>query len=131
MRIYLTNIPEDWICESCQSKNVTASPCKVNQDSGRQASKRQRARAVTTGKVKFIPADEVIKLSSGNFPIKPRPANSTLLTQKASVGSKNIISEVPSLRLKSNPSIPKLPRNDGGYKNTMTDKHASLSLSKG
>ncbi|CAL0327599.1 unnamed protein product [Lupinus luteus] len=128
MRVYVPCIPEDWICESCQSTNDTTSPCKVNQDSGRQASKRQRG--ITTGKVKFIPEDEVIKLSSGNVPVKHRPGTSTFLTQKTSVGPKNIISKVPSTALKSNYSKSKLPR-VGVHRNSMTDKHAHLSQSKG
>ncbi|OIW15426.1 hypothetical protein TanjilG_12280 [Lupinus angustifolius] len=128
MRVYLTSIPEDWICESCQSTNDTASPSKVNQDCGRQASKRRRG--ITTGKVKFIPEDEVIKLSSGNLPVKHRPGTSTFLTQKTSVGSKNVISKTPSMALKSNYSKSKLPR-IGVHRNSATDKHAHLSQSKG
>ncbi|KAJ1402784.1 Zinc finger, FYVE/PHD-type [Sesbania bispinosa] len=150
MRIYRTDVPDDWICDSCQSKNGAASPCKVNQDFGLQTSKRQRA--VTTGKVKFLHEEEVIKLSFSNAPMKPIPANSTfLMTRKASVGSKNVISkissQIPSVGSKnviskissqtpkSNPGISmvlgKLPRNDVVHKNQMTDKHAFHSLSKG
>ncbi|XP_027339494.1 uncharacterized protein LOC113853193 [Abrus precatorius] len=135
MRINVLKLPEYWLCESCQAKHVTISPCKVNQDIDSQASK--RLRAVTTGKVKFLHEDEVIKLSSVQFSMKPITANSTLLTaRKASVGSKNIISKIPSLAPKLNPCItpPKVlgkrPRDGGAHKKLMTSQHASYSLTK-
>ncbi|RDY05096.1 hypothetical protein CR513_11091, partial [Mucuna pruriens] len=134
MQINTLIIPKDWLCESCQSECVATSPCKVNQDIGMSASKRQRA--VKTGKVRFLHEDEVIRLSSGNITLKPVPANCTLpTTRKASVGSKNVISKIPSLIPKSNPRIPppkvlgKLSRNEV-HKQPMTNQHASCSLSK-
>ncbi|KAK7304686.1 hypothetical protein VNO77_42572 [Canavalia gladiata] len=136
MRIFLSKVPEDWLCESCQSEHVTTTTCKVNHDIGLHASK--RLRAVKTGKVKFLHEDEVVKLSLGNFSMKPILANSTFLTnQKAFVGSKNVISNIPpSLTPKSNPPISppnvlgKLPRNGGVQKKPMTNQHASCPLSK-
>ncbi|XP_020236393.1 uncharacterized protein LOC109815968 isoform X2 [Cajanus cajan] len=119
MRINTLEIPEYWLCESCQSKGVSNSPPRVNQDIGQWASKMQRA--VRTRKVKFLHEDEVIKLSSG----------------KAFVGSKNVISKIPSLPPKPNPPISspkllgKLPRNDEVQKKRMTNQHASCSLTKG
>ncbi|TKY73309.1 Remodeling and spacing factor 1 [Spatholobus suberectus] len=119
MRVIARKIPKDWLCEPCQSKGVSNSLRKVNQDIGLRASKMQRA--VKTGKVKFLHEDEVIRLSSG----------------KASVGSKNVISKIPSQTPKSNPPISppkalgKLPRNEEVHKKPMTNQHASCSLSKG
>ncbi|TKY73311.1 hypothetical protein E2542_SST02063 [Spatholobus suberectus] len=135
MRINTMIIPKDWVCEACQSMGISTSPPKENQKVGSWASRRQQA--VKTGKVKFLNEDEVIRLSSGNFTLKPIPANCNLLTtRKASVGSKNVISKIPSLTPKSNPRISppkvleKLPRNDEVHKNPMNNQHASCSLSK-
>lgn len=121
MRIALTEIPEDWTCEACQSKNGTTSPCKVNQDFALQASKRKRA--VTTGKVKFLHEDEVIKLSTCNFSTKSIPASSTfLMTRKA---SKSVIPRVRTEKV-----IPNVIPRIGAQKDQITDQHAS-HLSKG
>ncbi|TKY73310.1 hypothetical protein E2542_SST02062 [Spatholobus suberectus] len=119
MRINTMIIPRDWVCEACHSKGVSTSPRKVNQNIGSWVSRRQQA--VKTGKVKFLPEDEVIRLSF----------------RKACVGSKNVISKIPSLTPKSNPHIspPKVrgkpPRNNEIHKKPMTNQHASCSLSKG
>lgn len=127
MRIGLTDIPDDWCCETCQAKNGTTSPCKVDQNFGPQAPKRQRD--VKAGKVKFLPEDEVIKLSSGNFPAKPiRGSSSFNIARKAPVASKTVVSKIPS---RTSPTVlGKLPIS-GAQRNKMTDKHASQSLSKG
>ncbi|XP_059443572.1 uncharacterized protein LOC132175600 isoform X2 [Corylus avellana] len=87
MWVNLQWIPEDWICESCLSNNIVSleasrkkdtirtmpldSPDVVCHESihtlgpssrGRASSRRQKT--VETGKVKFIPTEEVIRLSS-------------------------------------------------------------------
>jgi len=74
-----TIIPEDWLCEICQSKHDSTAPRKVNQVVGSWASSK-RNRSVRGGKVKYLDLDEVIRLSSG----------------KASAVSKNVISKIPS-----------------------------------
>ncbi|XP_057440018.1 uncharacterized protein LOC130731825 [Lotus japonicus] len=129
MRICLTDIPDDWCCETCQAKNGTTSPCKVDQNFSPQAPKRQRD--VKAGKVKFLPEDEVIKLSSGNFPAKPiRGSSSFNIARKAPVASKTVVSKIPSRTSPSPMVLGKLPIS-GAQRNQMTDKHASQSLSKG
>ncbi|CAJ1975421.1 unnamed protein product [Sphenostylis stenocarpa] len=120
IQISTTIIPKDWLCETCQSKHDSTSPHKVSQDVGSMSSKRQQS--VKRGKVKYLDLDEVIRLSSW----------------KASSGSKNFISKIPSLTPKSNPPIspPKVhgklpPRNDEVHKKPMTNQHASFSLFQG
>ncbi|KAL5191509.1 hypothetical protein HKD37_04G010778 [Glycine soja] len=127
MRFNTLIVPIDWICEPCKSKDVSTSPHEVNQGIGLRASKMRRP--VKTGKVKFLPEDEVIRLYSGNFPLAT--------TRKTSVGSKNVVSKIPSQTPKPYPCISppkvlgKLPRNDEVHKKSMTNQHASCSLSKG
>ena len=87
MEVNLQWIPEDWICESCLSNNIVSpeasrkidtirtmpldSPDVVCHESihtldpssqGRASSRRQKT--IETGKVKFIPTEEVIRLST-------------------------------------------------------------------
>lgn len=121
MQSYARIIPKDWICEPCQSKGGSNSLRKANHDMGSRDFKKRQA--VTTGKVKFLHEDEVIRLSSG----------------KPSVGTKKVISRIwkASLTPNSNPPISssqvfrKLPRNDEVNKKPMTNQHASFSSSKG
>ncbi|XP_052733147.1 uncharacterized protein LOC108330054 isoform X2 [Vigna angularis] len=118
IQINTTIIPKDWLCETCQPKHDSTSPRKVNQDVGSCASKRKQY--VKRAKVKYLDLDEVIRLSSA----------------KASGGSKNVISKIPSLTAKSIPPIlppkvlGKLPRNNEVHKKTMTNQHDSCSLFK-
>ncbi|KAL3016078.1 hypothetical protein AAZX31_06G193000, partial [Glycine max] len=86
-------VPIDWICEPCKSKDVSTSPRKVYQDIGLRASKMRWP--VETGRVKFLTENEVMRLSSANFPLP---------TTRKTVGSKNV-SKIPSLTPKSYPSI--------------------------
>ncbi|XP_062115405.1 PHD finger-containing protein 6-like isoform X2 [Humulus lupulus] len=71
-------VPEDWICESCQSVSdsvlmesgkkdeaVTIAMSKGQLSVSQLHSKKQKP--VETGKVKFIPHEEMIKLSSETF----------------------------------------------------------------
>lgn len=119
IQINTTIIPKDWLCETCQPKHDSTSPHKVNQEFSAWASKRKPS--VKRAKVKYLDLDEVIRLSSA----------------KASGGSKNVISKIPSLTAKSNPPIlppkvlGKLPRNNEVLKKTMTNQHDSCSLFKG
>lgn len=143
MRINLMEVPDDWLCEACQSKNATTSPCKVNQDFGLQTSKRQQSfKTGRVGKVKYLHEDEVIKLSSFNFSTKPSQACSSLpMIRKAIPGSstlplsrrasKSVIPKIPTMTLKPNPCIAsmehrKFPRS-GVHKDPITDQHASSS----
>ncbi|XLU75661.1 hypothetical protein S245_034714 [Arachis hypogaea] len=133
MKTILSSIPEQWTCDSCQPKRETPSRCKGNRNLEWQARKRQRP----TGKVKFLPTDEAMKLSTGSPPSKLIPAKSNLLvTRKTSVKSKNLISRSPSLPPNSNHSnspiaLEKPPRNDGVSKKPVTYQHASHLISKG
>jgi hypothetical protein len=88
MCINLRWIPEDWICESCLSNNLVSPEVGRNKDivrtmpldppdvvcnvsmhtsgpSSRGQAYPRRQKPVETGKVKFIPTEEVIRLSSG------------------------------------------------------------------
>ncbi|KAK8323088.1 hypothetical protein V6Z12_A12G210400 [Gossypium hirsutum] len=105
MRVVVRDGLEDWICEGCLSKNdinslnsgqaenVLDSSTKIYFDLWGQVP-RKRQKAIETGKVKFLPTEEVIKLSSGlplpkralpsnsNSGSKPVPANFTLSPSK-------------------------------------------------
>ncbi|KAL2340699.1 hypothetical protein Fmac_008639 [Flemingia macrophylla] len=111
MRNNTLEIPIYWLCESC---GVSNAPRKVNQNI---APKMQRA--VKTGKVKYLPQDDAVRLRSG----------------EASVASTIVISKIPSLPPKRNPSISsskvlgKLSGNEVHRK--MTIQHASCPLSNG
>ena len=71
-------VPEDWVCESCRSvcdsvlmesgkkdEAVTRAMSKGESLVSQLHSKKQKP--VETGKVQFIPHEEIIKLSSGSF----------------------------------------------------------------
>jgi hypothetical protein len=139
-------VPDFWICETCKSNSGSTSSCKVKQDSGLQASRRQHSVGKgPLGKVKYLDVDEVIKLSSSKVSMKPTPPRSSLpmsrmasqgssnflMTRRDIFASKSVIPKNPSLTRKPNPSIspmahPKFPRN-GVQKNSMTDQRASPS----
>ncbi|KAA3463280.1 Histone deacetylase superfamily [Gossypium australe] len=113
MSVVVRDDLEDWICEGCLSKNdinslnsgqaenVLDSSTKAYFDLWGQVP-RKRQKAVETGKVKFLPTEEVIKLSSrlplpkkafpsnSNSGSKPVPANFTLSPSKrVFMGSKD------------------------------------------
>ena len=100
-------VPIDWICEPCKSKDVSTSPRKVYQDIGLRASKMRWP--VETGRVKFLTENEVMRLSSANFPLP---------TTRKTVGSKNV-SKIPSLTPKSYPSISHLLKYLGSIQEMM------------
>ncbi|GAU12729.1 hypothetical protein TSUD_122210 [Trifolium subterraneum] len=147
MRNNLMEVPDYWLCETCESKSGSTSSCIVKQDSGLQASRRQHSvRKGPLGKVKYLDVDEVLKLSGGNFTVKPTPSRSSLsmsrmaspgssnfrMTGRDFVASKSVIPKNPSLTLKPNPRISstahwKFPRN-GVKKNPMIDQRASPSI---
>lgn len=134
---------EDWICEGCLSKNdinslnsgqaenVMDSSTKVYFDLWGQVP-RKRQKAVETGKVKFLPTEEVIKLSSllplpkrafpsnSNSGLKPVPANFTLSPSKrVFMGSKYAGPCYNPIKVRRNPTFLQLgsdnvPRGRGG-----------------
>lgn len=164
MRIFLGIVPEVWFCESCHSRNDTISPKYLGNkifsgdlgldvsdvtdhenthstspykkhSAGRQASSSSQ-KVVGTGKVKFIPAEEAIRLSCGDLSSKTFLANYYAhKTWKTNGQFKKVISKIPSPTVKPNPSLPmghwKLPRHTGVQKNSMTNQQAPHSLSKG
>ncbi|XP_039026401.1 uncharacterized protein LOC120159996 [Hibiscus syriacus] len=76
MTTLVRNKIEDWRCELCLSKNDIDSLNSDRTENGLVSSKKvcfnlgrrvacKRKKAVETGKVKFLPTEEVIKLSSG------------------------------------------------------------------
>jgi hypothetical protein len=145
MRFNLMEVPDFWLCETCESKSGSTSSCMVKQDSGLQASRRQHSiRKGPLGKVKYLDVDEVIKLSSGNFPAKPTPSRSSLpmsrgasprrMTPRDFVAKRSVIPKNPSLTRKPNPCTSpmahlKFPRN-GVQKIPMTCQRASPSIGK-
>ncbi|CAL2261992.1 unnamed protein product [Prunus armeniaca] len=133
MRILPMEFPDDWVCESCEvispkpdeEEDIMASsadlvhndamhpagPSRVLDDSGWQAHSR-RQKPVETGKVKFIPNEEVIRLSSGvrsqrsTFGSKPRQLNFMApIPQRAPFGSRIVTPKFPMSAIKANPSI--------------------------
>ncbi|XVE56819.1 hypothetical protein DITRI_Ditri04bG0041400 [Diplodiscus trichospermus] len=127
MWVIVKEVPDDWVCEVCFSKSdidslksgwredVMDSLREV--DLGRQATcKRQKA--VKTGKVKFLPTEEVMKLSLGspkrkfalksNFQSKPVPTKSTSTpspSKRIFMGSKNLDPYFNPTQGKRNPSF--------------------------
>ncbi|XWS47933.1 hypothetical protein CRYUN_Cryun13aG0028600 [Craigia yunnanensis] len=112
MQVLVTDVSEDWVCEVCLPKNdidslkfgemedFMDSSREVCFNLGRQVACKRR-KAVETGKVKFLPTEEVIKLSSGspkkefplknNFGSKPVPAKFTPhLSKRTFTGSKTV-----------------------------------------
>lgn len=145
---------EDWTCEGCLSKNdinslnsgqaenVLDSSTKVCFDLQGQVP-RKRQKAVETGKVKFLPTEEVIKLSSGlplsirafpsnsNSGSKPVPANFTLSPSKrAFMGSKNGGPIYNPIKVRRNPTFLQLgsenvPRGrDGQINSSISHQHS-------
>ncbi|KAB2000076.1 hypothetical protein ES319_D12G206000v1 [Gossypium barbadense] len=143
MRVVVRDDLEDWICEGCLSKNdinslnsgqaenVMDSSTKVYFDLWGQVP-RKRQKAVETGKVKFLPTEEVIKLSSllplpkrafpsnSNSGLKPVPANFTLSPSKrVFMGSKYAGPCYNPIKVRRNPTFLQLgsdnvPRGRGG-----------------
>ena len=138
MRVYSNDNTKDWTCESCFSSNIvlpeaclkkgmmktmtldsSETGCRdgmhtAGPSSGGQAySKRQKPAG--TGKVKFIPAQEAIKLSSTatkrgtpsqtNFGWKPGPSYSMASSQRTLVASRTATPKCSTLRAKENPSL--------------------------
>ncbi|XP_021802793.1 uncharacterized protein LOC110746874 [Prunus avium] len=133
MRIIPMEFPDDWVCESCEvispkpdeEEDIMASsadlvhhdamhpagPSRVLDDSGWQAHSR-RQKPVETGKVKFIPNEEVIRLSSGvrsqrsTFGSKPRQLNFMApIPKRTPFGSRIVTPKFPMSAIKANPSI--------------------------
>ncbi|XP_022738663.1 uncharacterized protein LOC111291283 isoform X2 [Durio zibethinus] len=151
MRVLVRDVKmaEDWVCEVCrpkkdidseksgQTEDVLDSSGKLFFDLGRQVTcKRQKA--VETGKVKFLPTEEVIKLSSGStknaFPLKsnfgsdPVPANFTPpLSKRTFMGSKTVGPYFNPIKVRRNTSFLQLgsvnPPRRGGV-------HISSSISQ-
>ncbi|XP_052480821.1 uncharacterized protein LOC105764711 isoform X3 [Gossypium raimondii] len=143
MRVVVRDDLEDWICEGCLSKNdinslnsgqaenVMDSSTKVYFDLWGQVP-RKRRKAVETGKVKFLPTEEVIKLSSllplpkrafpsnSNSGLKPVPAKFTLSPSKrVFMGSKYAGPCYNPIKVRRNPTFLQLgsdnvPRGRGG-----------------
>ncbi|KAK9021315.1 hypothetical protein V6N11_011310 [Hibiscus sabdariffa] len=127
MRVLVRNKLEDWICELCllkndidylnsgQTKNILDSSRNVSFDLGRHVTCK-RKRAVETGKVKFLPTEEAMKLSSGlpktafpsnsNSGSKPVPANFTPSPSKRLfMGSKNVGPCFNPIKVRKNPTF--------------------------
>ncbi|XP_021286689.1 uncharacterized protein LOC110418321 [Herrania umbratica] len=130
MRRVVTDMHEDWVCEVCLSENdidslkpgqagdVLDSSRKHCLELGRQVACK-RPKGVERGKVKFLPTEEVIKLSSGSprkeFPLKssfrskPVPAKLTAsLSKRSFMGPKNVGASFNPIKVRSNPSFSQL-----------------------
>ncbi|XP_028763523.1 uncharacterized protein LOC114753430 [Neltuma alba] len=161
MKVFLKMVPDDWICETCDSGNDTVSlkyaenknfsrdpgfdtsdiaehenmhstsPCKMHNSGLQTCSRSQKVGG--TGKVKFIPEEEAIRLCGGKVSSKSFPANSSM--HKMYGQSKNISAKVSSMNVKPT-SIPppvghgKLSRHSGAQKTTITNQQTSHSLAK-
>ncbi|KAL5544606.1 hypothetical protein UlMin_008390, partial [Ulmus minor] len=140
MRELTRNIPDDWICESCDEtessgeegseEDTLLSPPSSSSSDGHHEitqlpissivcgktspTRSKKERPVGTGKVKFIPAEEVIRLTSGASEnksciliSKPGHANSDTM---ASLKSPKISSVTPNFSSICIPSRPRTPR---------------------
>jgi hypothetical protein len=137
MRVYSNDNTKDWTCESCLSSNIvlpeaclkkgmmktmtldsSETGCRDGMHTGGPSSGGQayskRQKPAGTGKVKFIPAQEAIKLSSAatkrgtpsqtNFGWKPGPSYHAS-SQRTLVGSRTATPKCSTLRPKENPSL--------------------------
>jgi hypothetical protein len=166
MRVYSLDNPKDWTCESCLSSNIVLPEACRKKDmmrsmtldtseifcragmgtagpssGGQVCSKRQKP--VETHKVKFLPHDEAIKLSSAatkrgtplqtNCRWKPGPSYSLASSQRTLVGSRTTPPKCSTLREKENPSLGPLglvkpPRHGGVH--SMINQQAPRALKK-
>lgn len=147
MRTVIHEVPEDWVCESCLSGNdmiitesggkedALVSPSDVGYRDVVQSSAWQvhskKQKPVETGKVKFIPHEEVIKLSSGatktRSPLKStwnlKPGSTSQRTQPK---SKNVNPKFFSNRIKATTykcsGLVRPFRNDATHKSSMVNQ---------
>lgn len=163
MKKNLTEVPDVWICEACTSTDDIVSPKygreeefldsfgvahheglhsgtpgEVCADPGRQVSSKKLK--VETGRVKFLPTEEVIRLSSGalktgrpghsNTGLKYGPSSSIgPMSRRTSSPSKILTSKFFVPGVKANPSVKssafmKSPSHVGAEINTMLGRHA-------
>ncbi|RQO99641.2 hypothetical protein POPTR_014G040100v4 [Populus trichocarpa] len=156
-RVLFKDTIEDWICETCTSCTDIASPvslgCGRKEDSqncsdalrheshdaliisddlrGPHHSKRQHA--VKSGKVKFLTAEEVIRLSSGTTKKEPSSrSNFRCTTSHSSVTSKISPTRVPPNPPRIIPSCPIKPYGHGRMQtSSTTNNQQSPRTSKG
>ncbi|KAJ7956462.1 Zinc finger, FYVE/PHD-type [Quillaja saponaria] len=155
MRVYLKEIPEDWVCDSCLPNHDVVLPhsggngdfvrhlksdpsVQVHEDSHHHFLKRPRH--VSTGKVKFIPTEEVIKLSLGvstkespscsSFGSKPVRVNSrAIMSRRTPVGTRTLPPKISSARVKLIPSGHRRPPRSGGVQvSSMVNQKAPQTL---
>ncbi|KAH9778145.1 RNase H domain-containing protein [Citrus sinensis] len=163
MKKNLTEVPDVWICEACTSTDDIVSPKygreeefldsfgvahhevlhsgtpgEVCADPGRQVSSKKLK--VETGKVKFLPTEEVIRLSSGGLKTgRPGHSNTGLkygpsssigpMSRRTSSPSKILTPKFFVPGVKANPSVKssafmKSPSHVGAEINTMLGRHA-------
>ncbi|XP_030940525.1 uncharacterized protein LOC115965438 isoform X3 [Quercus lobata] len=124
MQVYHSKVPRDWVCESCLSGDTVLPEAGVKEDkkrtmhtespsSGWQAnSKRQKP--VPTGKVKYMPTAEVIKLSSAPQKVSPLqmkfgprsvPSCFTASSQSNPVGFRTATPKSSTFRVQANPRL--------------------------
>lgn len=156
-RVLFKDTIEDWICETCTSCTDIASPvslgCGRKEDSqncsdalrheshdaliisddlrGPHHSKRQHA--VKSGKVKFLTAEEVIRLSSGTTKKEPSSrSNFRCTTSHSYVTSKISPTRVPPNPPRIIPSCPIKPYGHGRMQtSSTTNNQQSPRTSKG
>lgn len=163
MKKNLTEVPDVWICEACTSTDDIVSPKygreeefldsfgvahhevlhsgtpgEVCADPGRQVSSKKLK--VETGKVKFLPTEDVIRLSSGGLKTgRPGHSNTGLkygpsssigpMSRRTSSPSKILTPKFFVPGVKANPSVKssafmKSPSHVGAEINTMLGRHA-------
>ncbi|XVF49970.1 hypothetical protein PTKIN_Ptkin04bG0058900 [Pterospermum kingtungense] len=155
MPVFDRDMPEDWVCELCLPKNdtdalkpdlkedVLDSSREACCDLGRQI-ECKRQKAVETGKVKFLPTEEVIKLSSGTpkkeislksyFGSKPVPEKATTsLSKRSFSGSRSVDPYFKPIKVRKNPSFLQLepvnpPRRGGVQISSSIRQHAVKTL---
>ncbi|XP_065624941.1 uncharacterized protein LOC112036043 isoform X2 [Quercus suber] len=124
MQVYHSKVPRDWVCESCLSGDTVLPEAGVKEDkkrtmhtevpsSGWQAnSKRQKP--IPTGKVKYMPTVEVIKLSSAPQKVSPLqmkfgprsgPTCFTASSQSNPVGFRTATPKSSTFRVQANPRL--------------------------
>ncbi|KAH7549219.1 hypothetical protein JRO89_XS13G0000300 [Xanthoceras sorbifolium] len=144
MRVHTKVIPRVWACEECLSRDDIVSPKSVQEDSfldsrdiahtaapskacvdSQRKFHHKKLKALETGKVKFLPVAEVLRLSSGAQGKESHGSNNS----RVAMPSKHVIPKFPIPRVKANPGF-KLSPHGGAQIIRKIDKQTATTSKK-
>ncbi|KAL5749050.1 hypothetical protein ACOSP7_026089 [Xanthoceras sorbifolium] len=144
MRVHTKVIPRVWACEECLSRDDIVSPKSVQEDSfldsrdiahtaapskacvdSQRKFHHKKLKALETGKVKFLPVAEVLRLSSGAQGKESHGSNNS----RIAMPSKHVIPKFPIPRVKANPGF-KLSPHGGAQIIRKIDKQTATTSKK-